>query len=229
MKNRILESLILSAALIIFGGILYSAVEKACDRDRSVSVRGLAEKIVPANKANWRVRFTELGNDLPAMLKTVAVKDSEIVKFFVDRSIPREDINVNSPSVSDNFLDIYLNKKPENRYTVSSTISISSSQVEKFKKIQSEIGELAMQGIVLEEGMIHYEFTKLNTIKPQMIEEATKNAREAAEKYAKDSKSKIGKIRSAVQGVFSIDDNEDEKAPHMKKVRVVTSVVFSLE
>ena len=68
----------------------------------------------------------------------------------------------------------------------------------------------------------------MNSIKPQMIEEATKNARAAAEKFAKDSESKLGKIKTANQGLFTIE-NVDEYTPNVKHVRVVTNVTYFLE
>ena len=96
----------------------------------------------------------------------------------------------------------------------------------------SRMRELLKQGIAISAGdygsQVEYEFTSLNKIKPQMIEEATKNAREAAAKFAADSDSRLGKIKSAEQGYFSIE-NRDQYTPHIKKVRVVTSVNYFLE
>lgn len=228
MKNRILESLILAAAIVVFGGFICCGFSKMGNRERTVSVRGLAEKEVPADKAFWSVSFSEVGNEIPAIYRNVAEKDSLIIKFFLERGIDREDITVNAPGIADALADRYREKLPENRYTMTSTITVASTQVEKVRKLQSEIAKLAAQGIALDVGYANYEFTGLNAIKPQMIEEATKNARAAAEKFAKDSDSELGKIRNAQQGVFSID-NRDENTPYIKKVRVVTYVDFMLD
>lgn len=228
MKNRILESLILAAAIVVFGGFICCGLSKMGNRERTVSVRGLAEKEVLADKVFWSVSFTEVGNEISAIYRNVAEKDSLIIKFFLERGIDREDITVNAPGIADALADRYREKLPENRYTMTSTITLASSQVENVRTLQSEIAELAAQGIALDVGYANYEFTGLNTIKPQMIEEATKNARSAAEKFAKDSDSELGKIRNAQQGVFSID-NRDENTPYIKKVRVVTYVDFMLD
>lgn len=228
MKNRILESLILAAAIVTFGGFICCGLSKMGHRERTVSVRGLAEKEVLADKVFWSVSFTEVGNEISAIYRNVAEKDSLIIKFFLERGIDREDITVNAPGIADALADRYREKLPENRYTMTSTITLASSQVENVRTLQSEIAELAAQGIALDVGYANYEFTGLNAIKPQMIEEATKNARAAAEKFAKDSDSELGKIRNAQQGVFSID-NRDENTPYIKKVRVVTYVDFMLD
>ena len=100
------------------------------------------------------------------------------------------------------------------------------------RKLISSQGELLKQGVAITSGdyryNVQYEYTGLNKIKPQMIEEATKNARQAAEKFAEDSDSKLGKIRKANQGQFSITDR-DANTPYIKKVRVVTTIDYSLE
>ena len=118
------------------------------------------------------------------------------------------------------------------RYNVTTVITVTSNKVDLVRGLITEQGELLKRGIAITTGdyqyNIQYEYTGLNTIKPQMIEEATKNARQAAEKFAKDSESTLGKIRHANQGQFSISDR-DPNTPHIKKVRVVTTIDYSLE
>lgn len=230
MKVRIVETLIRSLAIVFVGCLIYSGFMKMSDRGRKVSVRGLAEKEVVADKVFWSVGFTEMGNDIPTLYGNVTNKDSLVIKFFLDRGIPREDISIKAPGIDDVWANPYRDqkKRPENRYRMSSTIAIASSHVENVRKLQSEIAELAAQGIALDLGYADYVFTGLNSIKPQMIEEATKNARFAAEKFAKDSESKLGKILTASQGQFSIDDR-DANTSHIKKVRVVIYIDFAVE
>lgn len=230
MKIRVVDSLIRAVAIVIMGCLIYSGFMKVSDRGRKVSVRGLAEKEVVADRVFWSVSFSEMGNDIPALYKTVAGKDSLVIKFFLDHGIPREDISVKAPDINDVLANPYRDsdKRPENRYTMTSAISIASSRVENVRKLQSEIGELAAQGFALNVGYADFVFTGLNSIKPQMIEEATKNARFAAEKFAKDSESELGKILEASQGQFSIDDR-DANTSHIKKVRVVIYIDFAVE
>ena len=126
----------------------------------------------------------------------------------------------------------YNNNHVPYRYNVTTVITVTSDKVELVRSLISEQGELLKQGVAITGGdyryNVEYDFTGLNAIKPQMIEEATKNAREAAEKFAKDSDSKLGKIKRANQGQFSIG-NRDANTPYIKHVRVVTTIDYSLK
>ena len=140
---------------------------------------------------------------------------------------------INAPEIIDLKADRYSNQEnTAYRYNVTSVITVTSNKVDLIRDLVTEQGELLKRGIAVTGGdyryNIQYEYTGLNTIKPKMIEEATKNAREAAEKFAKDSDSKLGKIRHAYQGQFSISDR-DANTPYIKKVRVVTTIDYSLE
>ncbi len=228
MKNRILESLILAVAIVVFGGFISSGLSKMGNRERTVSVRGLAEKEVPADKVFWSVNFTDVGNDVSTLSRSLAEKDSVVLDFFLKHGLSREDVTIKAPEIYDGHTNPYMDKLPKNRYTMTSAFTVATSKVDTVRKLQLEIAELAAKGIALALSDAQYEFTGLNEIKPQMIEDATRNAREAAEKFAKDSKSKLGKIQTAKQGLFSIE-NRDENTPHIKKVRVVTYVDFMLD
>ena len=124
----------------------------------------------------------------------------------------------------------YGNNNQRYRYNVTSKITVTSEQVDLVRKLLNEQGELLKQGIAVTTSNynVQYDYTKLNDIKPQMIEEATKNARLAAEKFAKDSESELGKIKHAYQGQFTINDR-DMNTPHIKRIRVVTTIDYSLE
>ena len=148
----------------------------------------------------------------------------------MERGLPREDITIDAQSIEDAYADRYRDqsKRPEFRYTMTSTITVASSKVELVRNLQMEVAVLAGKEILVNSGFARYEFTGLNDIKPEMIGEATRNARQAAENFAKDSQSKIGNIREASQGVFSIEDRDDN-TPTIKKVRVVTRIDFALD
>ena len=228
MKNRIPEAIILAVAVVIFGACIYCGMKKMVNRDRVVHVRGLAEIEVPADKVFWGLNFNELGDDIPTIYKKISEKNSVVKEFLKKYGIQDSEITVNALDVTDNEEIVYREKAPKFCYTVSSYISIASTNIEAVRKLQTAIAELVSQGITVRANYADFQFTGLNTVKPKMIEDATHNAREVAEKFAKDSESKIGKIRSASQGYFSIDDR-DQNTPYIKKVRVVTTVDFSLE
>lgn len=126
----------------------------------------------------------------------------------------------------------YSNNDKPYRYNITTVITVTSGKVDLVRGLIASQGELLKQGIAISGGdyryNVSYDYTSLNSIKPKMIEEATKNARAAAEKFAKDSDSKLGKIKKAYQGQFSIDDR-DANTPYIKKIRVVTTIDYSLE
>jgi len=137
-----------------------------------------------------------------------------------------------SPSITDKSAQQYGNQaKAEFRYTAIQTVTVYSSDIDSVRKVMGELSELGKQGIVFTGGnyqsQTEYLFARLNEIKPEMIEEATRKAREVAEKFASDSKSTLGKIRKATQGQFSITAR-DKNNPHIKKVRVVSTVEYYL-
>jgi hypothetical protein len=231
-KNRIIESLIVALGLLLLGLAVRSGVKIFSERDRAVNVKGLAEMEVPADRVIWPLPFKEVGNDLNSLYDNLKIKNNAIVSFLKANGIKEEEISISAPVVIDMEAERYNANNPTYRYNITSVITVTSSSVDQVRKLMSEQGELLKQGIAVTGGdyqyVTQYEFTKLNDIKPQMIEEATKNARASAEKFAKDSNSKLGKIKSANQGQFSITDR-DANTPYIKNVRVVSTIEYYLK
>ena len=233
MKNLRIESVILAIGLVLTGYFVKAGLNSVASRDRVVNVKGLAEMEVPADKVTWPLMYKNLGNDLPSLYEQIKTTSQKIVSFLTAQGISQEEISVNAPEIIDLKAERYGNTQAENyRYNVTTVITVTSEKVDLVRGLISEQGELLKRGIAITSGEyrynVQYEYTDLNKIKPQMIEEATKNAREAAKKFAKDSESKLGKIRYANQGQFSITDR-DANTPYIKKVRVVTTISYSLE
>lgn len=232
MKNWIFESIILAVGLVVLGVFLNTGINNFTDRDRVVTVKGLAEMEVPADKVIWPLMYKDIGNDMTTLYTNIQSKNKTIVEFLQSNGISRDEISVAPPEIIDMEAERYINQAIQYRYNATSVITVTSSDVDKIRKLISEQTELLRQGVAITGGdyryITLYEFTGLNNIKPAMIEEATKNAREAAEKFAKDSGSKLGKIRNASQGQFTISDR-DANTPYIKNVRVVTTVNYYLK
>ena len=232
MKHRIIEASILAIGFIILGFLLKTSVDNFSNKDRYVSVKGLSEMEFPADKVTCPLVFKEIGDDLLKIYTNVNAKNDTIVAFLKSKGINEKDINISAPEIVDLQAERYGNERPPYRYNVTSVITITSSDVPKIKALITQQSELLKKGIAIISGdyryLINYEFTKLNDVKPKMIEEATKNARATAEKFASDSDSKLGKIKNANQGQFSIVDR-DSNTPDIKRVRVVTTVDYYLE
>ena len=229
---KIKESIILAIAILGLGAFLYCAMIHVKDRDRVVFVRGLAEREVPADYVIWPIVFKEVGNDLSALYETVQAKTLTLEKFLLDNGVAQEEITKASPDITDTQSELYTSEQRPFRYVVTMCLTVASKNVDKLRELMGKQGELLKQGIAFSEGDFRYRkvysFNGLNAIKPEMIDEANKNARAAAEKFAKDSESKLGKIKTATQGQFSIEDR-DENTPCVKKIRVVTNVQYFLE
>ncbi len=232
MKNYKVEAIIIAIGFLLLGKFINDGLQALAEDPRTVHVKGLAEMVVPANKVIWPLMYKNLGNDLQALYGDIKKSNQTIIDFLKEKGITENEISVNAPEIIDLKAERYGNNDTPYRYNVTSVITVTSEKVDLVRNLISEQGELLKRGIAITSGdyrySVQYEFTGLNDVKPQMIEEATKNAREAAEKFAKDSQSELGKIRTANQGQFSISDR-DANTPYIKKVRVVTSVSYSLE
>ena len=199
--------------------------------ERYVTVKGLAERNVDADLAIWPVTFKETGNNLAALYKTVQSKRQIIREFLVESGFEDAEISLSAPSIRDSQAEpIYGDQAmPKYRYTAQQTVSVRTDKVELVKQTMEKSGELVGKGVVLVSGgYTDFLFTSLNDIKPDMIADATKNARKAAEQFARDSGSKVGKIRKARQGLFSINIR-DRNSPEHKVVRVVTTVEYFIK
>lgn len=216
--------------LIVLGAMLPKTAKVLKSFDRTVDVRGLCEREVPADKLIWPIQFKVGGNDLGDVYREVESKNAKVRKFLTDGGISADEITIGTPSVSDKYSQEYGSYDRVYRYLATSTITVSTKDVEKGRALMDKQRNLIRDGIVPENGWdCHptFLFEGLNEIKPEMIQEATRNAREVAQKFADDSGSKLGKIRNATQGYFSIEDR-DSNTPSIKKVRVVTNVCYYL-
>ena len=232
MKNWKMEAVIIAIGMVLLGVMVRGGINDVKDKERIVTVKGLAEMEVPANKVIWPLMYKDIGNDLPALYVNMEKKNEAIVSFLKSNGITDEEISIAPPEIIDMKAERYSNENVTYRYNATSVITVTSRNVDNIRKLMSEQVELLKQGIAISGGdyryNVAYEFTGLNDIKPQMIEEATKNARAAAEKFAKDSDSRLGKIRNASQGQFTIT-NRDGNTPYIKSVRVVTTVTYYLK
>ncbi|MBO5171783.1 MAG: SIMPL domain-containing protein [Bacteroidaceae bacterium] len=230
MKNYYVEATILAVAIVVFGTFVKNSLDRFTDKERVVTVKGLSEREVPADKVIWPLIYKELGNDPADIYQRIEKKNATVMDFLKKHGLTDNEISVNPPQVKDRFADSWSQENILNRYVASSVIIVNSTQVDLVRNIMQKQAELMKIGIALisedyGNNMVKYEFTGLNEIKPEMVEESTKNARATAEKFAKDSDSELGKIRRATQGQFSIT-NRDNNTPYIKNVRVVSTIEY---
>ncbi|MCR5560381.1 MAG: SIMPL domain-containing protein [Bacteroidales bacterium] len=229
-KGNFFAGLAIMAGLVVMGLCIPAAVREYGSTKRSVSVRGLCEREVPADKVIWPLKYRVTGNDLAGVYSEIESDNAAIISFLKAGGIDDAEISVAAPVINDKFAQEYGSNDRLYRYLAKNTVTVCTGKVDEVLKLIKNQKTLLRKGIVLGDewdGSPTFSFEALNSIKPEMIEEATRNARESAQKFANDSGSKLGKIREANQGYFTIE-SRDSNTPEIKKVRVVTNVTYYL-
>lgn len=221
----------LCAGLVYLGYSASTALLQMKSLERTVTVKGLAEQDVAANIVIWPINFTEVDNSLPTLYETVQQKTDKVVAFLRQQGFSETEITISLPSIEDRQAQGYVDPNVRYRYSAKVNLSLYTSKIDLMLSTRKQMINLAKEGIVIANqdyaNRAEFLFTDLNAVKPAMIQEATQNAREVAEKFAKDSDSRLGKIKYASQGQFSIADR-DSNTPYIKQVRIVSTLTYYL-
>lgn len=233
----LVAALVLGLGIALGGYLAGDGLVKSRLGDRSISVKGLSEREVKADLALWALRFVVTGNDL-ATTQADVKRNADIVNGFLKKhGFADEEIELQAPQVTDRLAQMYSSGEFNTRFIIAQQIVLRTADVDKVAAANRDTSTLVEQGVVLsnEYGPVRpsYLFTGIADIKPEMLEEATIRAREAAETFATDSGSRLGGIRRAWQGQFSILPRDDtpgaqESEQIMKTVRVVSTVDYLL-
>lgn len=228
MKNNVIAGALIALGLCLGGCFIYLGMSKFANKDRAVSVKGLSTREVEADHAVWPLAYAWNGNDLPSLYAQLENVTARVKQHLLALGFEESDIRQGSISVNDNWSDYYGNHRPEYKYTLSTSLIVSTDKVQLVVASQGKEAELLKEGIIVktERWNLDYQFNGLPELKPSMIEEATQNARAVAQKFADDAQCSLGSIRRASQGQFSIES--DEYQPWVKHVRVVTTVDYYL-
>ncbi len=218
---------VLALGMVAGGYLLGDGLKRAHAADRSVTVRGLAEKDVTANLATWSIAYSATGTDMASVRAEIDQNTAQLRDYFIKLGFKANDLTPIGAGVNQ-----YLNNGV-NSITITQRMLLRTSDIARAQRAVAGQFDLVRRGVTLQEGSgMRYSFTRLNDIKPEMVAAATKDARAAAEQFAKDSGTRVGGIKSATQGYFSIDardgEGSDSDTPD-KKVRVVTTVDFYLD
>jgi uncharacterized protein len=233
-----IAALIIAVGIALGGLFAGAGLARARAADRYVTVKGVAEREVQADLALWPLRVAAADNDLAAAQATVSRSLGRIRAFLQRNGIDSSQAELQEIQVIDNFAQSYRPADTPTRYIVRQTLMVRSTQPATVLAASQRVGELVSAGVVLSSeeyrgGGPTFLFTRLNDVKPAMIAEATANAREAAEQFAKDSRTSLRGIRQANQGVFLILPRDQalgisEESQVNKTVRVVSTVEYFL-
>ena len=226
---------IFSAALIASGYLLGDGLRRAKSAERSISVRGVSERDVTADLATWTISFSQEGPELDMVNARVEQQSAAVRRFFAASGFKPSDISDSGVSFSRSHVTNDEGQRVETRITVTRSIQLRTVDVMKVRSAHERLPALLREGVELDGSSLNFSFTKLNQLKPEMIAEATKRARQSAEQFARDSGASVGQIRTASQGYFSVgprdgaegEESEASDSP-FQKVRVVTSVDYDV-
>ena len=231
-QNNVIAAALVAVGIVLLGWFIKAGINDFANKDRKVNVKGLAEQIVEADKVTWPIISKEVGNDLPGLYDRIGATQAKIKAFLLKNGIKEQELEVNAPQVIDLNAREYGDNRQPYRYIITSSITVTSSNVAQVRKIIARQGDLLKEGVAIVDGgyenPIKYEFVSFQEMKPKMMQEAIENAEKTAQQFAENSHSQLNKIVSADQGQFSIDDR-DSSTPWIKKVRVVTTITYSLK
>jgi len=227
-KKSVILGVSLIVAAFVLGLMLLFTVRTFKSFDDTVSVRGLCEREVPADRVAFRINYSEKANSLSEARDIIDRHNKAIIAKLKEAGIDDSEIFYGSPSMDDRYTWSNDVSKITYRYTASQSINVYTSKMDVITKLQNSLETDLLKEDILVSSYADYQFLGLNEIKPDMIAESLVKARESAEEFAKNSHSKIGKMRTASQGYFEVNDL-DETTPQMKKVRVVTTVEYYLK
>lgn len=234
----IVSIIILGLGIGHAGSAVHDGLTNFRSYDRSVSMKGLAQRDVEADLALWPISYSETGNDLTALQDQMEKHGETVLSFLKKHGIADDEIELQQVVVQDLLAQSYRqNNVDSNRYILTQSYLVRTQKIDAISKASKKIGDLIKQGVVFSANSSTtptYLFTKLNEIKPAMIAEATRNARKAAREFAKNSGQEVGGIKYASQGVFQILPRDEsyvvsESQQRQKTVRVVSTIRFYLE
>lgn len=227
--KHLLGSAILAAGIALAGYFIYCGVDNIAHKDRFVTVKGLSERQVMADKVTWTLSFSRQGEDLQSCYRAIGPDKERIIRFLKDHGIQEDEIFPSVPSSDDRstWYNWHEMKGSTPRYAVSQNIVVVTSDVQRIIDLRSDYLAFVDAGIVADISMCSYDYTGLNDLKPAMVEEATCKARLVANKFAEDAQCTLGSIRTARQGQFEIES--DDVMPHLRHVRVVTTIDYYLK
>ena len=225
--EKIIVAGIVAVGLLMLGLCIKAGIDNFTNKDRRVTVKGLAEKVVEADKVVWTMSLQESGNELQPLFGQIDNKVKIIKKFLMEKGLNDKGAFQQSTfNVTDNLANAWGDNKPRYNYSVSRSVIVTSKVTKFINELRSKVDELVERNVILDSDYAEYEYTQFQQLKPEMMADAITAAEKTAKQFAENSHSKINKIVEAGQGEFSIDDGD---LPYEKKVRVVSTITYSLK
>ena len=239
-KNSVLSALIfgvfVAVGLSLLGFFIFRGAQSIKLAERYVTVKGLVERMVKSDRADWEIAIRLSGDNLSDLYKQISEQKAKIQEFLQTVGLEESEIKNTSPQVNDTHARDWGGQLPPHRYIVELSLKVATQKVDLIEETNRHLGELVKEGVAVSRSEVRYQYTRFRELRPEMLAEATRNARELAQQFAVDSGSGIGAIRRSNQGVFRImsadaSPTEDFDSGHnslFKKIRVVSTIDFFL-
>ena len=226
--GKLIYAAIRAFGMLLLGLCIKSGIDNFTNKDRRVTVKGLAEKVVDSDEVTWTLSVSYVGDNLNELFNILNGKIADIQKYLKENGIDgKATVKVNSFDITDNNANVWSERRPAFRYSVSRSLSVVSNDTKFIAELKDKTADALLErGVMLDNNYASYEFTKFQELKPEMMSEAIAAAEKTAQQFAENSHSTINKIVEAGQGEFSIDDAD---IPYQKKVRVVSTITYSLK
>jgi hypothetical protein len=231
-NERLIPSVLTAAGIVAAGFLVGDAIRYTKKFESAVEVRGLDERLVRSDRASWQLNLAVSASTLPAANDALVESAKALREFLAAQGFEEKEVRSGPAYVSDAWANGMPNARPESRYTVRGGLVLETAKVDAVEKASQSTGDMLKRGIRVDNSNVRYYFTELNKVKTEMLAAATANARQAADAFAKDSRTRLGGIKSASQGLFTIGAplaEYEAETSVMKKVRVVTRVQYFLE
>lgn len=213
----------IAVAILVFAIVFYFSAGNFSTQGKYVEVKGLSEKIVKADVAIWSMNFEVKSNDIDSLYAQIDKNTKAVKSFLTQKGFEESEINVAPVNI---YQDTYTGSLF--RYNSTTQLSVYTKKVDLVKSASRDTLSLVKQGVTFNQNSIEFQFSDINSVKPEMLAEAIKNAKTSAEQFAEESGAKVGDISRGNQGVFDITD-KDPGSPEYKKIRVVSSLRFLLK
>ena len=225
--EKIIVAAIVAFGFLLLGLCLKGGIDNFTNKDRRVTVKGLAEKEVDADKVVWTLRLQESDNELKPIFGRLKSKVKIIEDYLKEKGVDKKGVISVSPfDVTDNLANVWGDNRPRYNYSVICSVLVTSNDTKFISELISQSNELIERDVILDSNSADYDYTQFQKLKPEMMAEAISNAEKTAKQFAENSHSKINKIVEAGQGEFSIESSE---IPYKKNVRVVSTITYSLK
>ena len=231
-NERLIPSVLTAAGIVAAGFLVGDAIRYTKKFESAVEVRGLDERLLRSDRASWQLNLAVSAATLPAANDALVESAKALREFLAAQGFEEKEVRSGPAYVSDAWANGMPNARPESRYTVRGGLVLETAKVDAVEKASQSTGDMLKRGIRVDNSNVRYYFTELNKVKTEMLAAATANARQAADAFAKDSRTRLGGIKSASQGLFTIGAplaEYEAETSVMKKVRVVTRVQYFLE